>query len=314
MNVQFNDKDGIEYRRRKRLEKMQEIVPGLWLGSQEALFDEDLLGRNEISHIITVMRTYVDEDGVRVPCPSSQPHQFLQRGITRLIVPVEDSATETLIQHFPRVTEFIMTALRAGGQVLVHCLAGVSRSPTVVAAFLMEVYGLSPQQAVSKIRESRPLIRPIFGFWDQLQVYEACHYRPSNQPVYLHWKLRAESEIELPTDSPYHTMLAKIPLIIPYVITEVPRIYCASCMKILAPRSSLLYEDIGTDDYYLAQPMDWMSPELDNREHEGSLACTECEALVGEYNWNGKQSIGGKWITPAFILYRNAVSTSYRKK
>ena len=83
--------------------------------------------------------------------------------------------------------------------------------------------------------------------------------------------------------------------------------------QILAPQSSLLSNnDLETDDYYLAQPMDWMSPELDNREHEGSLACTGCEALVGEYNWNGKQNAGGQWIIPAFVLYRNAVSTSYR--
>jgi hypothetical protein len=92
-------------------------------------------------------------------------------------------------------------------------------------------------------------------------VYEACHYQSSNQPVYLHWKLRAqcETEIELPeNNSLWHgpKVLAEIPLNIPYVVTEVTQIYCASCMKVLAPRSSLLLnEEFGTDDYYLSQPM-----------------------------------------------------------
>jgi len=315
MTAQFDDKDEIEHRRRARLNKMQEVVPGLWLGSQEAFFDADLLERNEISHIITVMSTYVDEVGDRVPCPSTEPHLFSQGEMMRLVIPVEDSPTENLLQYFPRSTEFIMAALCTSGKVLVHCLAGVSRSPAVVAAFLMEAYGLSPQQAINKIRESRPLVRPIVGFWDQLQVYEACHYQPSNQPVYLHWKLRAqcETEIELPKNTSLSRgpkVLAKIPLRIPYVITEIPQVSCASCMKVLAPQSSLLSNDeFGTDDYYLSQPMDWMSPEFDNREHDGYLACTQCEALVGEYHWNGKRDMSGRWVTPAFVLHRNAVST-----
>jgi dual specificity phosphatase 12 len=260
-----------------------------------------------------LMPTYVNESGDRVSCPSSEPHQFSEGEMTRLIIPVEDLPTENLLQYLPRSTQFIMAALCNRENVLVHCLAGASRSPTVVAAFLMEVYSLSPQQAVSKIRESRSLVRPILGFWDQLQVYEVCRYRPSTQPVYLHWKLRAqcETEIEIPNRSSRGPkVFAKIPLKIPCVVTEIPQFYCASCMKVLAPASSLLSNDeIPTDDYYLSQPMDWMSPEFDNREHDGYLACTQCEALVGEYNWNGKYNVNGQWITPAFVLYRDVVST-----
>jgi hypothetical protein len=108
--------------------------------------------------------------------------------------------------------------------------------------------------------------------------------------------------------------LAKIPLRIPYVVTEIPletpQICCASCMKVLAPQSSRLSNDkLGTDDYYLSQPMDWMSPEFANREHDGYLSCTQCETLVGEYNWNGpKRDVGGQCITPASVLYKNVVS------
>ena len=312
MSISFNNEAGIERLRKARREKMQEIIPGLWLGSQEALYDEDLLERHDITHIVTVMPTFINEMGIPITQLSSELYQYHDSKISRLIIPAEDISTQNMLQYFPRSTEFILAALSNSGHVLVHCLAGASRSPTIVAAFLMEVYRLTPSQAIAKIRESRPLIRPIVSFFDQLQVYEACGYRPYNQPIYLHWQLRAQCETDIEISQritlPRQKVLAKIPQIIPYVETEVPHLLCATCNKVLAPKSSILpCESDSVDDYYLAQPMDWMSPEFDNREHEGNLACPECEQVVGEYNWNGKRNLGEQWITPAFLLLKTAV-------
>jgi protein-tyrosine phosphatase len=200
MSISFYDETGIERLRKARKEKMQEIIPGPWLGSQEALYDEKLLERNDITHIVTVMPTFINKLGIRTTQLSSEVHQYYDSKLSRLIIPADDISTQNMLQYFPRSTEFILHALCDGGCVLVHCLAGASRSPTVVAAFLMKVYRLTPSQAVAKIRESRPLVRPIVSFFDQLQVYEACDYGPFNQPVYLHWQLRArcETEIDIP--------------------------------------------------------------------------------------------------------------------
>lgn len=256
------------------------------------------------------MRTFTDETGTRITEDSSIIHQFCDDGISRLIIPVDDLPTENILQHFPRSTKFIRDAFFKDENVLVHCLAGASRSPTIAAAFLMGLYLISPSEAIAKIRDSRPLVCPIRGFIDQLHVYEACQCRPSNQPVCLHWQLRAlcETQMEGPHEATLRsgeTGLAKIPCHIPYVKTEEPRLVCATCNKILAPKTSLLSDD--QDNYYLSQPIDWMSAEFDNREHEGDLACTKCEILVGEYNWNGKRSTNGIWITPAFALHKNVV-------
>ena len=321
MTTTFNDKAGIERLRQTREAKMQEIIPRLWLGSRDAADDKLLLATHGITHILTVMRTFVNELDTLSTQTSSKTCKFYNSatGISRLVVPVDDLPTENLLQHFPHSTEFILSGIRSGGTVLVHCLAGASRSPSVVAAFLMEVYRLSPAEAVAKIRESRPLVRPIVGFMDQLHVYAACDYRPLNQPVYAHWRLRAECETEAfypsqpsPTlaDSqiPHrHKVLAKIPLKIPYVVTEPPYIECTNCQKLLAPHTSVLPRDDESDNFYLAQPMDWMSPEFDNREHDGCLVCSQCENVVGEYNWNGMRNVSEQWISPAFVLYKHTV-------
>ena len=316
MSLQFNDLDGIERSRRARKDKMQEIMPRLWLGSQEALHDQDLLEKHDITHIVSVMPTFIDETGVRVTRMSPELYQYTDGVVSRLIIPAEDISSQNLLQYFQRSTEFILAALCNGGNVLVHCLAGASRSPSIVAAFLMEVYRLSPSQAISKIRASRPFVRPIISFVDQLEVYEACGYRPLNQPVYLHWMLRLQCETEIDRPGDIFVLsrgkpMARIPTIIPYISTETSQLICAICHKILAPATYVLpVQSDGQNDYYLAQPVDWMSPEFDNREHEGSLACTKCENVVGEYNWNGKRNLNGRWITPAFVLFKEFVAKS----
>ena len=48
---------------------------------------------------------------------------------------------------------------------------GKSRSATAVCAYLMRHHGITADQALSQIRESRPLCEPNEGFWKQLELY-----------------------------------------------------------------------------------------------------------------------------------------------
>ena len=45
---------------------------------------------------------------------------------------------QNLFSHFPSCISFIESAAKSGGNVLVHCYAGVSRSSTIVIAYLMQ--------------------------------------------------------------------------------------------------------------------------------------------------------------------------------
>ena len=48
---------------------------------------------------------------------------------------------------------------------------GISRSATVVAAYLVFRHGLTPLQAVAWIRAQRPIVNPNPGFKEQLDDY-----------------------------------------------------------------------------------------------------------------------------------------------
>lgn len=62
-------------------------------------------------------------------------------------------------------------AKRIGGRVLVHCVAGVSRSATMVVGYLMHSTGASLNEAMRFVRKRR-FIEPNEGFMMQLAELE----------------------------------------------------------------------------------------------------------------------------------------------
>jgi protein-tyrosine phosphatase len=53
------------------------------------------------------------------------------------VVPVLDVPWENMSKHFQASIKFIKSVVEMGGNVFVHCYGGVSRSATVVLAYLI---------------------------------------------------------------------------------------------------------------------------------------------------------------------------------
>ncbi|RDB17906.1 Dual specificity protein phosphatase 19 [Hypsizygus marmoreus] len=66
----------------------------------------------------------------------------------------------------------IITALPKNGKILVHCSAAISRSPTIVAAYLMKKCDMSLREALGVIIRARPAVCPNSGFLVQLKELE----------------------------------------------------------------------------------------------------------------------------------------------
>ncbi|NXQ48326.1 DS22A phosphatase, partial [Catharus fuscescens] len=92
--------------------------------------------------------------------------------MTYLCISASDSSSQNLLQHFKECIQFIHECRLAGGGCLVHCLAGVSRSTTILVAYLMTVTELGWESCLAATRAARSYASPNSGFQQQLQEYE----------------------------------------------------------------------------------------------------------------------------------------------
>jgi len=90
-------------------------------------------------------------------------------------VDVDDDPEENLLQYLPKCFEFINEGI-ANGSVLVHCAAGVSRSATVVIAYLMATTRIDFTTAFWKVKKARGIIYPNQGFIEQLKLFQEMGY------------------------------------------------------------------------------------------------------------------------------------------
>ncbi|RVE70689.1 hypothetical protein OJAV_G00067630 [Oryzias javanicus] len=77
-----------------------------------------------------------------------------------------------LSQFFPEAISFIDEARSKRCGILVHCLAGISRSVTVTVAYLMQRLNLSLNDAYDFVKRKKSNISPNFNFMGQLLDFE----------------------------------------------------------------------------------------------------------------------------------------------
>jgi protein-tyrosine phosphatase len=92
--------------------------------------------------------------------------------ITVLLINVSDHPKSDLSYYFATSNEFIEKALSDSAVVLVHCQEGMSRSPTLVIAFLMFHLRYSLKESICYVRKMRRSVNPNNGFMRQLLKYE----------------------------------------------------------------------------------------------------------------------------------------------
>nr|XP_033777248.1 serine/threonine/tyrosine-interacting-like protein 1 [Geotrypetes seraphini] len=92
-------------------------------------------------------------------------------------IPFPDSTESGLLLYFPGICNFIGSYLMSSLAVLVSSRLGISRSSTVVMAYLMYQYRWTLQAAWNHVQKCRNNMRPNRGFVKQLSDWEMQIHR-----------------------------------------------------------------------------------------------------------------------------------------
>lgn len=109
--------------------------------------------------------------GYIVNCTQDPPTEYPDY-IKYYHVDVGDTATDDIAKFFKSACDFIEDARQSGKSVLVHCTMGMSRSCSIVLAYLVRHQGMSLAQALMHVKERRPVTSPNPGFMTQLIQFE----------------------------------------------------------------------------------------------------------------------------------------------
>lgn len=140
---------------------------GIFLGSYEGVCNPNLISSFDIEAILTL--------GHNMTPPTAL-------GKMHLVISLNDSPYENIKDSFSSTNHFIERARKSGKNVLVHCYAGISRSSTVVIAYMMNKYKLDFSTAYNFVKMKRSLVNPNFGFVSQLREYESILNQPVQTP------------------------------------------------------------------------------------------------------------------------------------
>ena len=131
-----------------------ECIPGLWIGDYDAACDKELLESYAITHIVSLYRTPVHPNDFEYMC-----------------INIDDNEREKIYKYFSETNKFIENGLKDGYGVLVHCAGGVSRSATIVIAYMMSTMNIDVKNALSILKQYRLCVSPNRGFLSQLEQY-----------------------------------------------------------------------------------------------------------------------------------------------
>ncbi|XP_010874416.2 dual specificity protein phosphatase 26-like [Esox lucius] len=134
-----------------------EVWPRLYIGDQHSAMNIAQLANHRVTHVLNANHSK-RRDGAEI---------YQGTNIKYLGIEARDSSDFDMSSNFHTAAEFIHRALSRGGVVLVHCAVGVSRSATLVLAYLMLKQNLTLVDSICAVKVTRGII-PNRGFLRQL--------------------------------------------------------------------------------------------------------------------------------------------------
>ncbi|KAJ6767961.1 MKPA PROTEIN [Salix koriyanagi] len=141
------------------------VADHVYLGGDAVARDREILKQNGITHVLNC---------VGFVCPEYFKADFVYRTLW-----LQDSPSEDITSILYDVFDYFEDVREQGGRVFVHCCQGVSRSTSLVIAYLMWREGQSFDDAFQYVKAARGIADPNMGFACQLlQCQKRVHAFP----------------------------------------------------------------------------------------------------------------------------------------
>ena len=132
----------------------EQITEKIYLGNEDTARDKELLKKLNISHIL------ICAEG----CEPFFPNEY-----TYKILYIDDAIDENILSWFKEAFEFIDSSVN---NIYIHCVMGISRSPTIVIGYIMYKKKMKYEESYNFVRNKRNAISPNPGFQEQLKKFE----------------------------------------------------------------------------------------------------------------------------------------------
>jgi len=135
-----------------------EILDWLYLGGlRNANNLKELTTRTNISYILNA---------------ACEVQNYFPDQFQYLKLDMEDTLDFDIHTYFDRASDFLELVRVNGGRAFVHCQQGISRSASLVIAYLISKQNMTLKDAYELVKAKRSLIRPNNNFLKQLARYE----------------------------------------------------------------------------------------------------------------------------------------------
>lgn len=134
-----------------------EILPRIYLGGVGAAYSYTELKDKGVTHIISALLGFGE----------IYPGDFVYKTYH-----LQDETYEDIFKHFNDCSDYIHETLKnPEHRVLIHCMQGISRSTSLLVAYMIKYHHIKVDDAINYIKLNRPIIKPNDGFREQLITY-----------------------------------------------------------------------------------------------------------------------------------------------
>tara|TARA_Y100000994_G_scaffold210385_1_gene184254 strand:+ start:1991 stop:2512 length:522 start_codon:yes stop_codon:yes gene_type:complete len=135
---------------------IDEIDTNLYVGDIYTAMNKDYLKQHNFKNIISALEGF---------------EGYYSDEFNYVLLELIDNDQQYIIDNFDKTNKFIQDSIDNNEKILIHCVCGVSRSVTILAAYFIYTYKMTPEQAIDKIQKKRSVANPNNFFRQQLQDY-----------------------------------------------------------------------------------------------------------------------------------------------